>query len=376
MQSSCRIILITVCLALLSALISLPSLSIPKPDNRIPVHLGRINQMDVYYHIGDIAIPNQLIPSNVNSGYYTLSHRMKFWDTYIISAPVPRLISTPTSINLEIPWTLLPQSVSEVVSSIDSTFGADLAPWLAVKESIADWSFDRISYKDVPDNSHYYAVTGVRRIYAVNLFEFVQELGTNYRNNLSSAISSATKEVIEAVGRSDNQRVALPALAAAKHVIDDELVVSYKSSFSAILDGLNRVSGGSPSHVVLVLWHLIDDTPEFKAAIRGLRKAIYRKLPDWKKSLEQTASILAAIGLIVGVLFSHLRKQSGLKPLAIVLLIGLLPIITDYFYMKAAIGLLPISNIPQIEIAILTGVMTFFGMKLHEFGVVTLEKSK
>lgn len=218
-----------------------------------PVPLGEVSHVAVSYYVGDVAIPNRLEPADSSGTHFKLSPRHKYWDAYLITAPVPQIFSTTQGVNLSVPWTLLPQSVCSSVAQLDQPFASELESWLQLKESQAQWHFDRLLRKATVSTNDYYIATGIEAIYAVNLFDFLHELGDDYHGSLARAISSASKEVVERTGSDNHRKVAFPALAAAQHVKDREIVLTYARSFSSVLDGIRRAEGRKPAEIVLII---------------------------------------------------------------------------------------------------------------------------
>jgi len=217
------------------------------PASDAPALIGQLNSMDVYVHVGDITVPNRV--EKLEDGLL-LDPRIRYWDSFLISAPVPRIADKK---HVEIPWTLLPLSASETVTTIDEQFGTRLKRWLGLKNSVVDWHFDRLDHIRVPVESEYFLATSVSTIHAVNIFDFVKELGGNYGRVLGRAIASATKETIEAGAQLNDRAIAFPALAAAQYVFEKDMVVSYEESFTSILEGAERAKA-TPSKIVLVIW--------------------------------------------------------------------------------------------------------------------------
>ena len=195
------LICFTFFLSLIVSDLFLPQLEYAREIGDPPEYLGRLNSIDLYLHLGDIAIPNRLVPLLDNPEKFEIDERIRYWDSYLITAPVPRIIDVDCEKQILIPWTILPSSVVLGIDQIDPEFSNMVENWLALKGSPAEWKFDRLSFFEVPSSFRYHQITGVATIHSVNLFEFVQELGNQYKENLASAISSATKEVIEQSGK-------------------------------------------------------------------------------------------------------------------------------------------------------------------------------
>ncbi len=245
-----------------------------------------------------------------------------------------------------------------------------------MKESPAEWHFERVSYITVPRESEYYYATAVRRIYAINMFEFVKELGGDYKQNLTRAISPAVKEVTEESASRGDQRLAFPALAAAEHVVEDYLVVSYEASYDAILDGVSRASR-TPSEIVLVVWHAWSGTPELASALGGLSRALYRRIPSWSKRLKTVFAAGAAAGLLTGVVCAFVttkRKRRSDWFTFMLGAIGVVPAVASYSYLGALLKVAPLSSWPAIEIAALALACCGIGHVLQRKGALAFGK--
>jgi len=354
-------------------------LPIDKACEGQPVKLGRINDTtDIYFHIGNVAVPNLLEPIDSEEGVYRLQDRFNFWDTYVITAPVPRQVTTEGGTMLEIPWTLLPSSVVSTVSQLDSELAETLELWLKLKESPADWDFGRLERFEVSPKSVYAQKCSVRSLYAVNMFEFLDELGKDYQLNLTSAISTAIKEVLEYSGEFQERTLAVPALAAAEHVVDRELVVSYADSFKASLDGVSRAQGKIPSQVVFVVWHSLEGHPEFDSATGGLEQAAYAMIPLWSNRLQTAASVAIGLGLLTGLLLSHFTKRpisKGAISIMLMTILVVLPVILEHFWFNITVKIIPFTSHYSAEIGFIAGVATIIGYFIHRRGLVTLLKT-
>ncbi len=343
-----------------------------------PVVVGRINGANIAVHVGDIAVPNRLFPVTERVGGWRLDPRLRYWDAYVLTAPVPKVVSTETGDQLQIPWTLLPGSVVSTVRQLDPQFSDLLEEWLQLKESPAEWHFERLAQMQVPTNSEYYGATAVRRIYAINMFEFVSDLGGDYRQNLTRAISSAVKEVLERSGIKGDQKLAIPALAAAEHVTDKYLVISYEDSYRAILDGISRAKS-TPSEIVLVVWHAWLGTPEMSSAIHGLSEALYRQVPERAERLKTLFVGAASIGFLSGVFGGFLITPKKRRSSLFTFIIGLVvvvPIIASYWYLDLLLRSASLATLPGPKAAFLTVCSCLIGHVLQTKGQLAFGRTK
>lgn len=276
----------------------------PSPFDR-PVELGRLNGVNVFLCCGDVALPNQLVRGD--DGRLDLDTRFKDWTACVITAPVPA--PTADGSTLVIPWTLLPTSVVESVRLVDAEFATRLERSLGLKESSSEWHFARMTRLNVPAETRYAEVTGMRSLYAVNMFEFTGDLGTAYGRSICDAISSAVMTAVQQSADDGESSIAIPAMCAALHVTDRSLVVSYWESFSSILDGIERASGKVPASVHLVLWRNAHSRAEQRAAANGLEAALYDGLPAWRDRLRNTLVGAMAVTFVLGVLWSMWRQH-------------------------------------------------------------------
>jgi len=210
---------------------------------------------------------------------------------------------------LRVPWTLLPVSVVQTVSHVDRLYGEELAQRIALKRGRDAWQFERIDVITVPSRSVYARESKVRRLYSVSVFHFVQELGGTYKDTIRTAIETCAKETIEKSYKQEDTCLAFPALAGARYVREQELVLSYAQSFSSILAGISRVRGGVPSRVCLVVWDDLVGTPEMAAALHGLEEALYVHVPRWRTTLGNLIVVLVACSFALGV--AHAAAQDG-----------------------------------------------------------------
>ena len=372
------VLISTAVVAALGAHLSLRRLDPSAFEPGQPVSLGRLNGVNLAVHLGDVAVPNRLLPIPEEPSKFRLDSRLRFWDSYLITAPVPEVVGTERGATLQVPWTLLPASVVGTINQLDPMFSQQVEDWLQLKGSAAEWHFERLGQMAVPHESPYYLATGVRRIYAVNMFEFISELGDDYARNLTRAISSAVKEVVEESGRGGDQKLAFPALAAAEHVVDRYLVVSYSHSFEAILDGLSRAKN-TPSEVVLVVWRAWSGTPELGSALRGLSQALYRKVPEWSERLKLVTSTAAGAGLLVGVVWAFVTTKKKRRSDWLTFVLGVtavVPTVVSYWYLEAFLKVMPLSPWPAVEVSVLAVVCCAIGVLLQRKGVLAFGRRR
>lgn len=363
----------------LVALMLLPSVRVQNPFSA-PQLLGRLNQIDVYLQVGDVVIPNRAV--RATSQGWEFNNRVKYWDSFLISAPVPDAISTKDGTTLTIPWTLLPMSVVHSVGSLDREFGEALARTLGLKRGPQDWHFERLTRIDVPEASKYAHVTSIKAIYAVNLFEFMEDLGGEYKTVLVQAISRCVMETVQDSGRMKDRSIAIPALAGAQHVVERELVLSFEDSFSAILDGVSRAKGGGPSQVHLIVWWEIAKHPEMTAALRGVESAAFRVMPDWRSRLNSLLSWTLAIGFFLGVIFFTWKREVGRKPRQPARTIALLGIAVvggvGAKLTELLVDVLPAADFPRAGVAVMVAVAFLLGTCVEERlpGLVKLKEDE
>jgi len=294
---------------------------LPPPDGH-PLALGRAQGTEVYFHLGDVALPNQLRARPDDKRTFSLSTRILHWDVYMITAPVPRPLDTAEGKSISIPWTSLPVSTVKSIRNVDPNFANTLERRIGLKQSSADWNFERVDEIVVAQSSDYYKLCGIKRIYAVNMFDFMPDLGPDYRNVLRHAISDSVMEVVQRIGDSSDKGVAIPALAGAQYVVEKDLVLPYDETFGAILDGVTRVQGPKPSKVYLLVWRALAGSKEATAALRGLEKALYNNLPRWKQRLNTVVAIVIGISFAVGVVTST-RLEKPLRNLVNFIICGI-----------------------------------------------------
>jgi hypothetical protein len=337
---------------------------------KTPFELGRVNHIDVYCHVGNVAFPNRYESVEGDNTRIRLSSRQRFWDAYLTTAPAPREKTTPTGTVLEVPWTLLPESITASTKAVDPQFAETLATWLKIKNSPAHWDFDRLERLEVPPGTLYGQVTGMSSIYAVNLFEFLEELGPNYPGHLKTAISSATKESIQRCGSHGERKFAIPALAAATHVLDRHLVLTYRDSFDSILDGIGRVDrGDTPSQIILVIWDASSDR-EMSSACDGLERACYSRIPVWSASVRLATAASLSVALFLGLLFKHLRLQRSARMrathLIAVVSLCLIAATCGFLYLN---GIGDSVNHPTVQIPIMSVAVSAIGIGVYKLGL-------
>jgi hypothetical protein len=201
------------------------------------------------------------------------------------------------------------------------------------------------------------------------MFDFLAELGTAYRTNLERAISSAVKHVVEASARNNDQKLAFPALAAAVHVSDDSLVVSYAASFGAILDGVQRANT-APSEIVLVIWNAWSGTPEMSSILGGLTKALYRNVEEWSGRFRVIAKAVAIVAILVGMLYSIFTRARIARPSRSTIIKGVLktvPAVAGYWYLTVTLNVLPLSTLPAFEIGSIAAAACAIGVLAHRW---------
>jgi hypothetical protein len=342
-----------------------------------PTELGRINGIDVYFHVGDVALPNKLErarPDAVREGYQLST--VTAWDTFATTAPVPHVTRTKKGLRLIVPWTMLPVSVVRSIHSVDPAMAEEAAAQLGIGGGEVDWRFERITRIPVPPESDYARVCKLTSMYGVNLFDFMEELGDDYRPMLRRAVSDAVKQIAEECGGTGENRVAFPALAGARHVVDRGLVLTYAESFGAIIDGLSRAGGTKPSKVVLVAWREAHSAPELDAATEGVRRACYQHLPAWQARLKTAVLATLSVAFMLGVLTAWSRAGGKGRPHMWAFLIDsavLLPAVLGCAYAKLVPGLLPVRLWPKYALAAVAALAFFTGVRLHRWGVIKLQ---
>lgn len=216
----------------------------------------------------------------------------------------------------------------------------------------------------MPADSKYGRFTGVKSIYAVNMFAFLRDLGEDYQDTLASAVSRSVMEVAQHSGDHRDRSLAIPALAAAHHVRDKELVLSYGDSFSAILDGLGRVHGHPPPQVHLIIWWQINGHKEMAAALSGLESALYRGVPGWSQRLRGMIIGALAVSFVLGILWSlYLRDRLQFRrqaPRFIVLALATFGTAVGASYVEWSADILQAATFPRAAV----GVAAFCGLIL------------
>jgi len=358
--------------AFVSARLALPSLTEKDLAGGTRLRVGRVASVDVFVHLGNIAVPNPMTEVAGDPGRYEINPRVAFWDAYAITAPVPDVVDTPDGMQLIVPWTLLPSSVAHAISQLDDEFGARFALRVGLKERLSDWQFERIDHISVPDDSAYRRICGVRSVYSVNMFDFLKDFGDDYKDSLRYAVSSSVMEVVQNSASNGDTALAFPAMAGAQHVQETHLVITYADSFGAILDGLSRAQGAKPSKAYLVVWNELVGHQELQAAIGGLQEALYRELPDWRDRLRSSMGTAIAGCFVLGVAFASLYSR---RPLATRLNLFKCMLVTFVLVLDAKytswIGqYLPAAALPCVSIAILSGLAFAVGVELRSRGLV------
>jgi hypothetical protein len=317
--------------------------------------------------VGDIAVPNQL--ELVEDGRIALVRATRFWDGFITTAPVPSVVVSDSTLEVTLPWTRLSETIVTRVAQYDSTTARAFEEWMKFGAGPAEWGLSRLRTFEPSDTSAYHRITGINCIVALNLFDFVKDLGDQYGSMLRDAVSSAVKETLEKCGSFHVDRLAIPALAGAEHVNEKNLVLSYAVAFEGILDGVGRATtGDTPAGVCLVVWlePALAGHPEYGAAMDGVERAAYKKVPLWGNAVNRMTSAFVAIGFVIGLLIKHIRRPRRLPigPLSMRLL-AVVPLVAGQWYLQATLKILPISQWPPVEIAIIAGAAYTIGMILE-----------
>ena len=153
--------------------VSTPFLTVPVLDDdtrafATPQKLGRIKQKDIYYYVGDIALPNKINDDG------TVHRSITHWDSFIITAPVPHSFVDENGREVTvIPWTMLPISVSYFIRQIDEETASDFDITFGVKKTTTERKFEAITNFSVDESSVYGNITKLECIYGINLFEFM-----------------------------------------------------------------------------------------------------------------------------------------------------------------------------------------------------------
>ena len=290
--------------------VSTPFLTVPVLDDdtrafATPQKLGRIKQKDIYYYVGDIALPNKI--NDDGTVHRTITH----WDSFIITAPVPHSFVDENGREVTvIPWTMLPISVSYFIRQIDEETASDFDITFGVKKTSTERKFEAITNFSVDESSVYGNITKLEYIYGINLFEFMEDFKEEYDTALKDAISSSVTNVLQHAGKLNIKSIGVPALAGAKNVTEKEMVLSYEDSFSSILDGVSRVEGHAPSKIVIVVWARAHSKEELNAAKFGLEKASIKYIQQWIDRVKLTLSIELVIGFLLGFLFSMITQNT------------------------------------------------------------------
>ena len=295
-------ILILVLSFLFSYLLS-PSLNKDYKPFQTPELIGELNSIEIYSYLGDIVIPNQI----KNEKY--INPNLTFWDSYIITAPVPYFQSG----YIITPWTILPINVVRTIDYYDSTYADNVEEKLGLNKPIKQRKFNSLTKIDIPQNTIYGQLSKLNSIYAINLFEFEKDFGKNYKSSLKKAISNSLKYSIEIMGQDREKSIAIPALAGAKNVVEKNLVISYYDSFSSILSGIKRVKGNAPSKIILVVYYGLHNKDEYESAITGLQNALRGYVDNWKKKIKQINTTLIFLSYFLGIWFFIRKHRVDIK---------------------------------------------------------------
>lgn len=347
--------------ALIGSVIAIPFISLHVQRGE-RVELGEMNHMTIYATLGNIALPNA-------GGSGMINERTPRWDAYLTSAPVPDVRRTGEGLLLSVPWTRLPTSIISTIQQVDPDFANGVHEWLFLHQGPHTWKFAQVSRLPVT-YGHYRAFTGVNSIYGVNLFDFLGDLKSSYRESLRAAVRDAAKFTVQEAGKNGDQHVAFPAIAGAAMVTERELVLSYSDSFDSLLDGVARAQNATPADVTLVVWDALTARPvELKAALDGLDHAAYGRVTSLKARVVTTATIAASLALVVGVLFSFYRRPHNEK-LAIVITSAAATAVAaaQYKLLTASAELLPISGFPPLDITVLAIAAAIVGTILERVG--------
>ncbi len=134
------------------------------------------------------------------------------------------------------------------------------------------------------------------------------------------------------------------------------------------MDGIERARGDTPSQIYLVVWQRMYGTQEYIAAIDGLNLAVLKYLPNRNRKLANIATGSIAIAFILGTLYGYvlvpLRKKLPFREMAVSIFITL-SVAATYWYVEQAIRLLPITDTPKLDIAVLSALSSFIGFYLY-----------
>ena len=341
-----------------------------KPFER-PNKIGELNGIEIYTYIGDIVIPNKIDSNNI------INQDLTFWDSYIITAPVPYYQGNFSII----PWTMLPLNVVQTIEQYDTIYSRTLEKKLSFDKPLKERKFNSFTPIKIPDNTIYGILTKLNTIYAINLFEFEKDFGKDYRNSLKNAISNSIKYSIEYLGREQEISTAIPALAGAKNVIDKELTIEYQDSFSSILSGISRAKGNTPSKVILVVYYGLHSKNEFKSAMNGLEKSLIDIMPKWKKQIKIIYTALFYLSYILGLILYHgIKKITHTDSRKIIIqleisivILGLTFISSDFI--KGFLEILTKNKNPYIILSLFSILIFNLVYYLCIIGIIQIEKS-
>ncbi len=362
MRTQKKYLLLVVPVVLVSALsvLFLPELNIELADKGTPVDVGMLNGINMSYMVGDIALPNKKITEKENTKI--VSARLTLWDSFVISSPEPKATEDG---KIQIDWTILPASVVRKIARFDKKLSMKLSEILKNVEQIEGVGFGRIKEFRVPKESPYWKITKVDNIYAINLFDFTDEWKGEYKKKMKSALSSGVKAVLEQAGKNNNHIVAFPAIAAARYVVEHDLVISYQDSFSSILGGIARAKGDVPEDVVFVIWEGLRGHQEYLEAISGLSDSLSLHLPSWRSQIANVISFSISICFISGLIYSrHQNAKHSLRSL-IGSAIIFIPVVTGAWFTTAFAKLDAVALYPQASIAALGTASVLIGYFAH-----------
>nr|VFJ76412.1 MAG: hypothetical protein BECKFM1743A_GA0114220_109241 [Candidatus Kentron sp. FM]VFJ77369.1 MAG: hypothetical protein BECKFM1743C_GA0114222_109771 [Candidatus Kentron sp. FM]VFK23246.1 MAG: hypothetical protein BECKFM1743B_GA0114221_109131 [Candidatus Kentron sp. FM] len=212
--------------------------------------------------------------------------------------------------------------------------------------------FGRIKEFEIPRTSAYWKLTKVDNIYAINLFDFTDEWKIAYKKILKGTLSSGVKAVLEQAGKANNHRIAFPAIAAAKYVLEQDLVISYQDSFSAILEGIGRAKGDVPEDVILVIWEGLKGHQEYLKAISGLSDSLSLHLASWRNQIANVISFSISICFIAGLVFLRRHNENCSFRSLIVSAIIFIPVVAGTWFTTAFASLKVVALYPQAAVAI------------------------
>lgn len=353
------LLVVPVILVTLMSRMFIPLLDIETADNGTPVEVGLLNGINVSYLVGDVALPNKEISEEERSK--TISTRLSLWDSYVISSPEPKA----TKDGVKIDWTILPASVVRTIARFDKNLAMQLAEKLENVEQIEGVGFGRTKEFSVSKESPYWKLTKVNNVYAINLFDYTNEWKGAYKKKLKSALSSGVKSVMEQAGENHNRIIAFPAIAAAKYVVEQDLVISYQDSFSAILEGISRTRGNAPGDVIFVIWEGLKGHQEYEQAIIGFNNSLSLHLDSWKNKIATVISFSISICFIAGLMAYRFRNGNYSLRSLIGSAIIFVPVVAGAWFTTAFSKTEVVALYPQMAIAILGSVSVLLGYFAH-----------